>query len=173
MSAPAEPWPIPVRVDDIGKGVSRKLVADEQTRARIAKALELEALNRLEAEVEIRPRFEGGAVIGKLSAEVVQICGVSLEPFATEIDSDFEAPFTTRAEEPTEAGEEMGLADLDRPDVIENGVIDLGHYVVEALALELDPFPRKPGAVFEQPADQAEPSPFAALAALKRTPPEE
>jgi len=173
MSGPAEPWSVPVRVDDIGKGVSRRLVADETVRARIAKVLELEALNRLEAEVEIKPRFEGGAVVGKLNAEVVQICGVSLEPFATEIDSDFEAPFTTRPDEAAESSEELGLADLDRPDVIENGVVDLGHYVIEALALELDPFPRKPGAVFEPPQDAAEPSPFAALAALKREPPQE
>ena len=39
-------------------------------------------------------------------------------------------------------------------------------YVVEHLALELDPFPRKPGAVFVQPPEPTEISPFAALKAL-------
>ena len=46
-------------------------------------------------------------------------------------------------------------------------VIDLGDYVVEHLALEIDPFPRRPGAVFEAPEPLPETSPFAALKALK------
>ena len=51
--------------------------------------------------------------------------------------------------------------------MLEDGEIDLGQYVVEHLALELDPFPRKPGAEFVQPPEPAEISPFAVLKALK------
>ncbi|WP_236627552.1 hypothetical protein [Caulobacter sp. B11] len=40
-------------------------------------------------------------------------------------------------------------------------------YVIEHLALELDPFPRKPGAVFVAPPEPVELSPFAALKRLK------
>ena len=37
------------------------------------------------------------------------------------------------------------------------------------LILGLDPYPRKPGAVFESPeGDEPDPSPFAALAKLKK-----
>ena len=45
--------------------------------------------------------------------------------------------------------------------------VDLAAYVAEHLALEIDPFARKPGAEFEYapPADEA--SPFAALQKLK------
>ena len=39
--------------------------------------------------------------------------------------------------------------------------------MIEHLALELDPFPRKPGAVFVQPPEPTELSPFAALKSLK------
>jgi len=46
-------------------------------------------------------------------------------------------------------------------------------YVVETLALALDPFPRKPGAVFESPAATEAISPFAALADLVKRPPSE
>ena len=39
---------------------------------------------------------------------------------------------------------------------------------IEFLILGLDPYPRKPGAVFQQPQDvKPDPSPFAALAGLK------
>jgi uncharacterized metal-binding protein YceD (DUF177 family) len=55
----------------------------------------------------------------------------------------------------------------DPPDVLEGETIDVSGYVLEHLALELDPFPRKPGAVFENPLPTAEISPFAALKALK------
>ena len=40
----------------------------------------------------------------------------------------------------------IGIAD------ILNGVIDLGEMVAETLALDLDPYPRKPGVSFDEPA---------------------
>ena len=43
----------------------------------------------------------------------------------------------------------------------------LGGYVLEHLALEIDPFPRKPGAVFEPPQTAEIISPFASLRNLK------
>jgi uncharacterized metal-binding protein YceD (DUF177 family) len=57
----------------------------------------------------------------------------------------------------------------DPPDVVEGDEIDLARYVVEHLALDIDPFPRKPGVEFEPPAPTAEISPFAALRRLKET----
>ncbi len=57
----------------------------------------------------------------------------------------------------------------DPPEPIVNGAIDLGALAVEFLMLGLDPYPRKPGAVFEPviaPVDPAD-HPFAALGALK------
>ena len=51
--------------------------------------------------------------------------------------------------------------------MVENGQIDLGQYAVEQLSLHLDPYPRKDGAVFEQPPEPGEISPFGVLKALK------
>jgi len=58
----------------------------------------------------------------------------------------------------------------DPPDEADGDVVDLGAYVVETLALALDPFPRKPGAVFEAPEEKPSISPFAALARLSGRP---
>jgi hypothetical protein len=69
---------------------------------------------------------------------------------------------------------DLSPTDLDPPDPIIGGVIDLGQVVAEQLVLALDPFPRAPGAAFDSPADApaAEgtptPGPFAALAALRQ-----
>ena len=40
--------------------------------------------------------------------------------------------------------------DEDDADPIENGWIDLGEVVAETLALDLDPYPRKPGEAFAE-----------------------
>ena len=50
-----------------------------------------------------------------------------------------------------------------------DGAVDLGAVATEFLLLGIDPYPRKPGAVFERPAaGRPGGHPFAALAALKK-----
>ena len=101
---------------------------------------------------------------------MVQTCGLTLDPF----EQPLEGAFTVRmvpAGSPNAPSEEAELsfeagAD-DPPDVLEGDTVDIAAYLVEHLALELDPFPRKPGAAFEPPPEPAEPSPFAALQKLK------
>jgi hypothetical protein len=57
----------------------------------------------------------------------------------------------------------------DPPETIRDGIIDLGAVATEFLVLGLDPYPRKPGAVFDAPpAGDPAGHPFAALAALKK-----
>jgi hypothetical protein len=57
----------------------------------------------------------------------------------------------------------------DPPEPIVNGVIDLGRVATDALYLAIDPYPRRPDAVFEPPVVAADPAdhPFAALKALQ------
>jgi hypothetical protein len=50
-----------------------------------------------------------------------------------------------------------------------DGKVDLGGLATEFLILGLDPYPRKPGAVFQPPADTSvDEGPFAGLNALKK-----
>ena len=57
----------------------------------------------------------------------------------------------------------------DPPEPIENGMIDLGRLATDVLLLAIDPYPRKPDAVFEPVviAPDPEDHPFAALKVLK------
>ena len=57
----------------------------------------------------------------------------------------------------------------DPPEPIVDGIIDLGRLATDALFLAIDPYPRKPDAVFEPSVEAADPEdhPFAALKALK------
>ena len=58
---------------------------------------------------------------------------------------------------------------VDAPEVLVDGVVDLGAIATEFLILGIDPYPRKADAVFEPPAADGDTGgPFAALAALQK-----
>jgi hypothetical protein len=153
--------------------VRRALEADAGARGRIAKALGLDALESLTAEMRVSPWLDGVQIDGRWRARVRQICGVTLEPF----DSDLEGEIHLRALPEgsaalggaDEAGRELDLdpEGEDPPDVLADDKVDLGAYVVEDLSLAIDPFPRKPGVEFEAPEQKGALSPFAVLAKLK------
>lgn len=169
-------WAYPVTFDKAFKGLDIILEADEAQRERVKAAFGMIELIRLNVQVKTvgKARHDLSEMVHisvNLSGEVTQECGVTLEPFTHEISSDLEVD-CIRAEtysRPQQAAGEQELSadDLDEPDLIENGRIDLGLYIIEALGEAYDPFARKPGAVFEEPEVEAEPSPFAALSRLK------
>lgn len=180
MSGPDPLWPVTVRLGEVARFTeaapfSRHLEADEATRREVAKALGLVRLERLDADLDLSGWFDGVRIDGRWRADIVQTCGVSLEDFPTALSGEFTvraAPEGSAHVLPAESEVEIDIDADDPPDVLESDVIDLGGYVVEHLALEIDPFPRKPGAVFEPPEPLPESSPFAALLKLKSRDPE-
>lgn len=167
-----DPWPCTVTLARVDRGgVDLKLAPDETVLKAIAKQLGLVSLHELKADVYLRSWMDGAEVSGVLRARVVQTCGVSSEDFETPIDARFSLRVLPANSEhaPQDEGGELGLDPEgdDPPDVLEGETINVSEYVIEHLALELDPFPRKPGAVFVQPPEPVELSPFAALKGLK------
>ncbi len=164
-------WPKPVRLAELSHGpISRTLEADEAARRRIAGELGLDGLERLEAQAEVSPWLDGARVRGHLKARVLQTCGVTLEPLESEIDHQFELSLLPVGSPNAPAIPEDGVIDPDAedpPDLMEQDQVDVGALVIEQLALEIDPFPRKPGAVFEGGPEESPPSPFAVLKDLK------
>lgn len=158
----AQPYSESVRINEIGAGLERTLEPDGAMRGRIARALDLASLDAFTATLAIKPARVGWTLSGRVVADAVQTCGITLEPLPVTIDERFSVDLVEAAE--PVAGEEVEVSlDDDAPDVIEDGKIDLGQYAVEQLALTLDPFPRKPGAEFVQPEEPNEVSPFAVL----------
>ena len=175
-AAPVTPaWSVPVAVDKIPETGRRvDIVADTSTREAIAKAGGFAALPRLEAGFDLmRIGADGLRVAGRVSATVVQNCVVTLEPIESAIDEPVELVFLPDAAAASHEAmvDTAGLtpADADPPEELRDGVADLGAIAVEFLLLGIDPYPRKPGAVFDAPpADDPASHPFAALAALKK-----
>jgi hypothetical protein len=170
-SAPA-PWRVPLGVEDIPEeGEHLALVADSDARASIARIAGLRDLLRLEADFKVTREDGGGLrVVGRVSATVGQTCVVSLEPLTNTIEEDVDLLFMPRSTaelsaDATEKGVSRAEAKWDDPEPLVGGVVDLGVVATEFLILGVDPYPRKPGAVFEPPQDlKPDGGPFAALA---------
>jgi hypothetical protein len=93
-----------------------------------------------------------------------------LEPVENAIDEPIDLVFVPEAAVPAPTdGGEIEIPAEDAPEVLVDDTVDLGAIATEFLALAVDPYPRKPGAVFEAPAAADDAArPFAALAALKQ-----
>jgi len=168
-------WAHPVAWSDVRGGErSLRLVAGPKIRQRVARDLRLEEVKSLAADLHLRAWRDGMEVAGRVQAVVTRVCGVSLDNFDEAIDEPMLVRVLPQSSPHAPAGEQreviVDLSADDPPDVAGGEGVDVGAYVVEALSLALDPFPRKPGATFEAPPDAEPPSPFAALDRLRRKP---
>ena len=171
----AGPFTRMARIDALPRdGQTVTIEASPAEREALAALFKLPAIAGLTATLRVEPAGRGGArVTGVVHGELTQTCVVSLEPFAATVDEAVDVRFAPETQEDSarRAAREtltFSLADEDDPDPVVDGRIDLGALAAEFFALGLDPYPRKPGAEFVAPAEQAPPdSPFAALAARR------
>ncbi|MDB5592409.1 DUF177 domain-containing protein [Enterovirga sp.] len=138
-------------------------------REALARDLDLPAIHTLEARFRVVALGDRIRVTGRVESRLDQVCVVSLEPFESRVDEEVEAEFQLpgRARAGSR-GEELELTpdDLAAEELVGDRV-DLGAIAAEFLALGLDPYPRKPGAVFENPPEDTEEGPFGRLAVLR------
>src|SRR5205807_7996723 len=103
------PWSVPVAQAQVPQsGRHFHIIAEEHTRAAVARLAGILDLPRLESTFDVTPHGGHGLrVIGRVSAAVTQTCGVSLEPMTSEVTEEVdlvflpppaEAPATTRRE---------------------------------------------------------------------------
>jgi hypothetical protein len=173
------PWSVPVAVADVSAetGAHFALTADADARAAIARIAGIRELPRLDATFDVTRQGDDGLhVVGQVSATVGQNCVVTLEPLVGEIDEKVDLSFRPpqpevepETDEDDECGKRSGRSkrNLDGPEPLLDGAIDLGALAIEFLILGIDPYPRKPGAKFEPSHDlKPDPGPFAALSGL-------
>jgi uncharacterized metal-binding protein YceD (DUF177 family) len=161
-----------LRVDQLRDGERLDLVADEAERRAIAERLGLDSISCLEAHTVLSRQGEIVRVEGRLAASLDQSCVVTSEPVAAHVDEPFELIFMPEPQS-GRPDEEVELGETDCDVVFYDGaVIDLGTAVADTLALSLDPYPRSASAdaALREAGvlTEAEASPFAALAKLKR-----
>jgi uncharacterized metal-binding protein YceD (DUF177 family) len=167
------PWSVPMPITEVPEtGRQVDLEPDTATREALARMAGLVALPRLRAVFDLARHGSGGLrVVGRVSATVEQACVVSLDPVFNEIEEAVDLVFSP-AITADAAGRQVAIQNIDAeepPEALQDGIVDLGVVATEFLILGIDPYPRKPGAVFAAPqADEPVAHPFAALAALKK-----
>jgi uncharacterized metal-binding protein YceD (DUF177 family) len=179
MTDQADPWSVPIAVEKVPEtGLHRDIEADRAARDAMAELAGVREILSASASIDVTPDSGGRFhVTGRVRARVGQTCVVTLDPIENDIDEPIDLIFAPPEQIPA-------LADLvddaddseaeipDPPEPIENGVINLGRLATDALFLAIDPYPRKPDAVFEPlvAASDPEDHPFAALKALQLDP---
>lgn len=169
----------PLQVDRVSLGgISEHIVAAPDERDALAKRFGLREIKRLEANLDV-DRAEGKmfAVTGKLFADVVQECVVTLEPLTEHVVDSIDVLFAPpHLAENDRDGALSDLGDAEPPEPIIGGIIDLGELVAQHLATALNPYPRKEGAevgVYEvgvktNPLESNTNNPFAKLAEMAK-----
>jgi uncharacterized metal-binding protein YceD (DUF177 family) len=165
-------WRVPVTVSDLPPdGKEFELKPDEAAREALARQAAVLAVPRLVARLNVRPDGSAGAAVeGTLEATVRQMCVVSLEPFDNPVEEKISLRFAAPETLPTDTSQVVEVGGEDPPEPIMDGKLDLASVIGEFLTLAVDPYPRRPGAVFaaSSPGDaNKESSAFAALAKLK------
>ena len=174
-----DPWRVPVTVAQIPEaGLHRDIEASPAERVEMAEVGDLREV--LSANASLDVTLNGGGsfrVGGRVRARIGQTCVVTLEPIESEIDEEIDLIFAPPEQVPelsdlVDDAVESDVEIPDPPEPIVNGVIDLGRLATDALFLSVDPYPRRPDAVFESPVEAADPDahPFAALKALQLEP---
>lgn len=153
------------------------VTASPEECAAVAAAFDLPAIASLGGKIRLS-RLANRRVAARLdlAARLTRICVVTLDRFEQDVIERTGLVIVPSAGGAADPGE-TSIADPDAPDeiVADGSIVDLGAIVVEQLALALDPYPRKPGAVLPALGAASGETAFAALAALKRPakPPEE
>jgi uncharacterized metal-binding protein YceD (DUF177 family) len=156
MSAGRSPVSFDVSVTRLpAKGMPVRIAADEDQRAALAAAHNLQAVESFEADLLVRAwKRDGVRVEGTVSADVVQTCVVTLEPLHAHVEAPVSAVFVPEGSPLARADHEGGEIVVDAeaddlPETFTGGRIDAGALAEEFLALSLDPYPRKPGVALE------------------------
>jgi uncharacterized metal-binding protein YceD (DUF177 family) len=165
-------WTTPVRLHELGRGtMTVRLEPDAAERAKVAKDLGLVSLPALTASLTLKPWMDGVEITGRFDTVVEQVCAVSLDnfehPLSGEIGVRAVPAGSPQAPQPTGGEVDYDPEAPDPPDILTGDAIDLAAYVVEHLALEIDPFARKPGVEFDYTPPEGPESPFAVLGKLK------
>ncbi len=139
------------------------VTADPAECRAIGERLGILLVEGLTAELQLLRDLTGDVnMVGRIVADVVQACVVTLDPVAQHVDTQIFQRFSGRDDE-----EEGDYEDPVEP-IIEDR-IEVGDVIVQNLALALDPYPRAAGAEFEEFDDETgrPTGPFAALAGLR------
>ena len=154
--------------------------ATEEECAKVAEQFELVSVESFRGECLVAPwKRDGVKLTGVVKAKFTQPCSITMEPLEVKLEEPVEMLFVpdgSKLSRPKTNDEGEIIFDPEGDDLPETFIgdsIDIASVWLEFMALGIDPFARKEGAVFQGDedgdSDAVSPdSPFAALAGLKK-----
>ncbi|MEM8936735.1 MAG: hypothetical protein AAGC77_10050 [Pseudomonadota bacterium] len=141
-------------------GERLNLEADEGQRAALAKRFDVIRINILSGAMSISATQKRIDITGRLEAQLIRRCVVTLDEMVERIDEPLELAFVRDADLLDE-DDETGAG----PELHQGAEIDVGELLAQQLSLAMAPFPREEGATLDSDhAVAVETSPFAAIA---------
>lgn len=135
------------------KGMPVVIDADARQREALAAAHELVSVERFHAELHVAPwKRHGVKVSGRVEADIIQECVVTLEPLQARIEEEVEGLFlpadSKLGRQGFDASGEIHIdaEGPDSPETFTGDMIDVGALAEQFFGLAIDPYPRKPGA---------------------------
>ena len=184
------PFSYPVRLAVLGRGEAAfEIEADAPARAGLVRLLGLVDMTVFRASLRLK-WVQGRRLLrltGRLYAEIVQTCVVTLEPVGNTVEESFEIQFEPQSpaagqDSAASAAPEGEAGAMETVEPLYGDSLDIGDLAAGELALAIDPYPRKtdisldvmpaPRGGQAAPDERAEvgserASPFEILAALK------
>lgn len=163
----------PLKIEELGQGEQRyNLRADENQLEWLKDVLQVSAVNSFIADMKLNFQKKKGIlnIAGHISANLGLISVISLEEFKKDYNADFSVIYDTNAKYEDIYQDDEDI-ELDVPDIVIDGKIDLGDIAIEQLALVLEDYPRQEGEEFKEIIEDNEPvkhNPFAVLEKLKK-----
>ncbi len=173
---------IPIHITElpIGGLTIRRLVETDAC-VEIASRLAVDSVEEFLIEVAVQRDQEHKSIAtaqGEIRGTVIQSCSITLEPIKSKFCIPIDITFAD--EETLTPAEDLNMEDADPPEPMNDGRFDLGDTLVQILAVEINPFPRKPGSSLQDidsvsatlnpgaKLNRSEQHPFAVLAELKK-----
>lgn len=145
------------------KGMAVQVEADDAARESLAQVHGLRSVERFRADLDVVGWKKGGIrVTGRVRADIVQNCIVTLDPVEERIDEEVAALFlpegSALATPRTNAEGEMILEaeGEDGPELFSGDTVDVGQLAEEFFALAINPYPRKAGVQLDTGAEDAD-----------------
>ena len=166
----------PLKLDHIDrKGTKKSIEANTDECIALSKRFDLDSIDTLKADFDIKPSGLAYHVTGSLNAKANQISVISGDIIPTAINADIDTYLTDKTnivDFDQQKEDEYEIKDeKDDPESIQNGEIDLGEIAAQFLGLSLDDYPRaegeETGDYIEVKPEDAKPNPFAVLKDLK------
>lgn len=175
MSAASQPeFSRAFRTDELQDGaVSRELIGSNAECVALAARYGVDELRSISAELSVAGVGSRGLrVEGKVSAELVQSCVVTLDPVEESISEDVSVTYLPEGEDDLQDAE-LAAFDDEEIEPFDGESVDLGELVAQTVAAAIDPYPRTEGAEFGKPSGLGDnerdvrENPFAVLKGLK------